>query len=172
MPELPEVETMRRGILPIVGSRVEDVRRARCTKRPILVAPRLDVFRRRAVGHSVTAVDRAGKRAFLESLHMLCVPTVYPEAKGLYLLEAMDAGVPVVQPRAGSFPELIEATGGGVLFEPNTPESLADALANLLDHDEDRVAMGRRGQARVRELFTAGVMARETWAVLEQCCGL
>ena len=62
MPELPEVETMRRGILPIVGSRIEDVRRARCAKRPILVAPRLDVFRRRAVGRFVTAVDRAGKR--------------------------------------------------------------------------------------------------------------
>ncbi len=117
----------------------------------------------------VGEVDRAGKRAFLDTLHLLCVPTVYPEAKGLYLLEAMDAGVPVVQPRAGSFPELIEATGGGVLFEPNTPESLADALADLMDSDEDRVAMGRRGQARVRELHTAGVMARQTWSVLEAC---
>ena len=64
-----------------------------------------------------------------------------------------------------------EATGGGVLFEPNTPESLADALADLMDSDEDRVAMGRRGQARVRKLHSAGVMARQTWAVLKRCCG-
>jgi len=62
VPELPEVETMRRGILPIVGSRVQDVRRPKCAKRPILIAPRIDVLRRRVVGHEIAAIDRVGKR--------------------------------------------------------------------------------------------------------------
>lgn len=62
MPELPEVETMRRGVLSIVGSRVADVRATRCRKRPILIQPSAAAIRRRAVGRRVTAVDRIGKR--------------------------------------------------------------------------------------------------------------
>ena len=62
MPELPEVETMRRGILGIVGSRVTDVERVACRRRPIEIAPRIDRFRRRAVGRFVTDVGRVGKR--------------------------------------------------------------------------------------------------------------
>ncbi len=62
MPELPEVETMRRGILGIVGSRVTDVERVACQRRPIAIAPRIDRFRQRAVGRRVTDVGRIGKR--------------------------------------------------------------------------------------------------------------
>jgi len=62
MPELPEVETMRRGIAGIVGSRIRDVRRPRSRLRPIKIAPRMSEFRRRAVGTLVTAADRVGKR--------------------------------------------------------------------------------------------------------------
>ena len=62
MPELPEVETMRRGILPIVGSRIEDLRAARCAKRPILIAPNAAAMRRRVLGRRIVAVDRVGKR--------------------------------------------------------------------------------------------------------------
>ncbi len=65
MPELPEVETMRRGIAKVVGSRITNVARPRCRRRPILIAPRIDVLRRRTVGTSITAVDRAGKRVVL-----------------------------------------------------------------------------------------------------------
>jgi formamidopyrimidine-DNA glycosylase len=62
MPELPEVETMRRGILGIVGSQIADLAWPRCTKKPIAVRPTKARFRARAVGQSVTAVDRIGKR--------------------------------------------------------------------------------------------------------------
>jgi formamidopyrimidine-DNA glycosylase len=65
MPELPEVETMRRGILGIVGSRVTDVERVACRRRPIEIAPRIDRFRRRAVGRFVTDVGRVGKRVIV-----------------------------------------------------------------------------------------------------------
>lgn len=62
MPELPEVETMRRGILGVVGSRITDVERVPCLRRPIEIAPRIDRFRRRAVGRVISDVGRVGKR--------------------------------------------------------------------------------------------------------------
>jgi formamidopyrimidine-DNA glycosylase len=62
MPELPEVETMRRGVAAIVGSRIDAVHLPRSTKRPILVAPEIRQFRRLAVGRTVAAVERIGKR--------------------------------------------------------------------------------------------------------------
>ena len=61
-------------------------------------------------------------------LDVLSVPTTYREPKGLYVLEALANGVPVVQPRHGSFPELIEATGGGLLVPPGDAHALASAL--------------------------------------------
>jgi len=66
MPELPEVETMRRGIAGIVGSRIRDVRRPRSRLRPIKITPRVSDFRRRVVGTRVEAVGRAGKRVVVE----------------------------------------------------------------------------------------------------------
>jgi len=66
MPELPEVETMRRGIAEIVGARIEDVRRPRARLRPIKITPRFGDFRRRVVGEQIVGVARAGKRVVVE----------------------------------------------------------------------------------------------------------
>jgi formamidopyrimidine-DNA glycosylase len=65
MPELPEVETMRRGVLGIVGGRIREVKRVACRRKPIEIVPRIDHFRRRVVGRTVQAVDRVGKRVVL-----------------------------------------------------------------------------------------------------------
>ncbi len=62
MPELPEVETMRRGVLGIVGTRVCDVYRPPCKLRAIAVSPRLPAFRRRVMDTTVQRIDRLGKR--------------------------------------------------------------------------------------------------------------
>ncbi|HZZ28398.1 MAG TPA: DNA-formamidopyrimidine glycosylase family protein [Pirellulales bacterium] len=65
MPELPEVETMRRGLLPLVGRQVAHVERPPCKRRPIAIRPRMDVFRRRVEGKNIVAIDRAGKRVVI-----------------------------------------------------------------------------------------------------------
>jgi formamidopyrimidine-DNA glycosylase len=65
MPELPEVETMRRGIAAIVGGEIRDARRARCRLKPIRVTPDARTLRRRVVGRRIVAVDRIGKRVVL-----------------------------------------------------------------------------------------------------------
>src|SRR5262249_6379996 len=73
-------------------------------------------------------IDRDAKFQMLAGLHAFCVPTNYHESKGLYVLEALAAGVPVVQPRHGSFPELVEDTGGGLLYDPDDDDGLTAAL--------------------------------------------
>ncbi len=110
-------------------------------------------------------VDRAAKIRFLQGIDVLSVPSRYVEPKGLYLLEAMANGVPVVQPRHGAFPEMIEATGGGLLFEPGKPESLADAIESLWrDRDEAR-EMGRRGAEGVARHYGVAHMAEKALEV-------
>jgi len=110
----------------------------------------------------------ADKVRFLQSVDVLSVPTTYREPKGLYILEAWANGIPVVQPHHGSFPELIEASSGGVLVEPNNPKALAEALHKILTDHDLRDRLGRAGESAVRERFTADAMARETVALLEQ----
>lgn len=113
-------------------------------------------------------LDLAGKTAFFRGLDVLSVPAVYPEAKGLYVLEAMAAGVPVVQPRAGSFPELVDATGGGLLYDPAEKGALVRALARLIDEPALRCRLAKSGQAAVAQQFTARQMAERTWQVYER----
>jgi glycosyltransferase involved in cell wall biosynthesis len=110
--------------------------------------------------------DREEKVRFLESLDVLSVPTTYQEPKGLYILEALACGVPVVQPRHGSFPELMEATQGGLLVMPNDARSLAEGLATLLRDDARRSELGTTGQRVVHERFTARTMAEATGQLL------
>ena len=76
------------------------------------------------------ALDREQKIDFLRGLDVFSVPTVYVEPKGLFLLEAMACGVPVVQPRHGAFPEMLAKTSGGILVEPDDTQSLAEGSTN------------------------------------------
>lgn len=115
----------------------------------------------------VGEVDREGKIRFLQSLDLLSVPTTYREPKGLFVLEALASGVPVVQPRHGAFPELIEATGGGLLVDPESPEDLARGIEALLLDPEKRRDLGRRGREAVHERFNDGVEAVHTLQVYE-----
>ena len=94
----------------------------------------------------VGEVDFQGKLDFLSSIDIFSVPTVYREPKGLSVLEALAAGVPVVQPRHGAFPELIEITGGGILVDPTSPAALAVGLRQLISDPERRQRLGRAGR--------------------------
>jgi len=107
-------------------------------------------------------LNRAEKIAFLQALDVFSVPAHYGEAFGLYLLEAMAAGVPVVQPRTAAFPEIIAATGGGVLCEPNDPKALASAIEELLLDPARANALGDAARKSVSEKFNAETMAHRT----------
>ena len=113
-------------------------------------------------------LDRQAKLEFLRSLSVLCVPALYSEAFGLYVVEALASGVPVVQPRAASFPELIEATGGGVLYEPGDVKALADAVEGLLADPENLRALGEAGRKAVWKDFSAERMAENIVRVCQE----
>ena len=104
-------------------------------------------------------LDRASKIEFLRSLDVLSVPSTYDEPKGIFLLEAMAGGTPVVQPRRGAFPEILEKTGGGILVEPDDASSLAQGIYRLWKDRELAAELGRRGAQGVREHYTAAHMA-------------
>jgi glycosyltransferase involved in cell wall biosynthesis len=116
----------------------------------------------------VEVPDRETKIRFLREIDVLSVPTVYREPKGIYVLEALAAGVPVVQPEHGAFPELIAATGGGRLVAPGDAEALAATLHELLLDDGARRELGRRGRAAVLARHDDEAMARETLQVWER----
>jgi glycosyltransferase involved in cell wall biosynthesis len=99
-------------------------------------------------------LDRDGKLAFLRSLDVLSVPATYDEPKGMFLLEAMGSGVPVVQPGRGAFVEMVERTGGGVLVPPDDPQRLADAFVDLSRDPATRRVLGDRAFHGVRAHYT------------------
>jgi len=113
----------------------------------------------------VESPDHASKVRFFQEIDILSVPTTYREPKGLYVLEALANGVPVVQPAHGSFPELVEATGGGLLVGPDDPADLARGLRRLLTDTGLRQELARKGKEVVFQRFTAERMADSTLEV-------
>jgi glycosyltransferase involved in cell wall biosynthesis len=118
--------------------------------------------------HYVGPLDRAAKIAFLQSLDLFCLPTVYRESKGLSVFEAWANAVPAVLPAHGAFPEMVADTGGGVLVAPNDPASLAAGLKRMLLDAPLAAECGRRAQRAVHERYNAEVMARRMMEVYEQ----
>jgi glycosyltransferase involved in cell wall biosynthesis len=112
------------------------------------------------------AVDRNGKLAFLQTLDVLSVPAPYDEPKGVFLLEAMASGVPVVQPRRGAFTKIVEKTGGGLLVAPDDPRALGDALFELWQDRAKASALGERGFQGVRAHYS---VAHSADRFLEVC---
>ncbi|MSU64207.1 MAG: glycosyltransferase family 1 protein [Pedosphaera sp.] len=113
-------------------------------------------------------VDHARKIEFLQGLTVFSTPALYGEAFGLYLIEALAAGVPIVQPRHAAFPEIIEATGGGILCEPGNAASLAGAIEFLVLDPTRAREMGERGRQAVREKFGIDQMAGKLVQLVKQ----
>jgi glycosyltransferase involved in cell wall biosynthesis len=109
--------------------------------------------------------DPAARRRFFCTLTLLSVPAPRGAAFGTYILESLAAGVPVVQPRLGSFPELVEGTGGGVLYEPNDAGTLARVLGDLLPDRGRRSELARKGRESVVKSFGLDTMARGLIAI-------
>ncbi|MCW5978634.1 MAG: glycosyltransferase family 4 protein [Bryobacteraceae bacterium] len=99
-------------------------------------------------------LTREEKIDFLQSLDVLSVPCTFDEPKGMFALEAMANGVPVVLPRRGAFPEIIENTGGGVLVEPDNPASLAEGIWSVLRDRDFAEQLRSAGYENVRKHYS------------------
>lgn len=118
------------------------------------------------------APDREDKIALLRTFDVFSVPTTYADPKGLFLLEAMANGLPVVQPRHGAFPEIIARTAG-VLVPPEEPDALADALYSLLKDRARAAGLGAAAAAGVRANYTVDRMAasaEQVYAKVTRAC--
>jgi glycosyltransferase involved in cell wall biosynthesis len=93
--------------------------------------------------------DREGKLRFYRSVDLFCLPTVYRESKGLPVYEAWAAGLPVVLPRHGAFPEMADRCGGAVLHEPHDSRSLAEAVARLIADPAQAAELAAAGHRAV-----------------------
>ena len=112
-------------------------------------------------------LNRPEKLHFLGNLSVFSVPTSFDDPKGLFLLEAMASGVPVVQPRRGAFTEIIETTGGGILVEPDNPEALSQGLLDIWQDPDRRRDLANRAFHGVREHYSMAQMAKNTEDVFQ-----
>ncbi len=106
--------------------------------------------------------EQADKVSFLQSLDILSVPAPYKEPKGIYVLEALACGVPVVQPAHGAYPEMVAATQGGLLFEPENVDDLAEKLCRLIVDSSKRDELITQGGSLVRECYSLEAMTNAT----------
>ncbi|MEA1952231.1 MAG: glycosyltransferase family 4 protein [Planctomycetota bacterium] len=106
-------------------------------------------------------LDRAGKIRFLQSLDAMCLPSLRAESKSLAVLEAWANGVPVVLPDHGPFPEMVEDTRGGLLYEADNPASLAARLKQMILEPAAAARYGRQAQEVVRQRYNAPLMAEK-----------
>ena len=113
-------------------------------------------------------LDRPQKIAFLQSLAVMSTPTVYRESKGLPVLEAWANGRPVVVPNHGAFPEMIAASGGGLLHRPLDAADLAERLATMLLDRAAAAAMGNSGRLAVETRYNNRMMATATRTLYER----
>ncbi|MBN2806382.1 MAG: glycosyltransferase family 4 protein [Prolixibacteraceae bacterium] len=115
----------------------------------------------RSFAHFWEGFEGTHRKNFLKRMQLMSVPVLNGEAFGIYLTEAMASGIPVVQPALGAFPEIVNTAGGGVIYEPNTPEALAKAWADLLDDPKKIEQLSNEARASVEKHFDINIQARE-----------
>jgi glycosyltransferase involved in cell wall biosynthesis len=108
---------------------------------------------------------------FLRGLDVLSVPATYDEPKGMFVLEAMATGVPVVEPRRGAFPEIVNRTGGGLLVQPDDPAALADGLLTVWRDPELAGRLSQSAWDGVRKHHAIETSAQQTLEAYEIAMG-
>ena len=113
-------------------------------------------------------IDHQHKLDYLRSLDVLCVPTTYRDPKGLFALEALAAGTPVLVTDHGAFPEMLQRHGGGWCIPPGNIDAIAERLKWIVEHREEAHQVGMQGQKSVLEQGDTLVMATQTIELLSQ----
>ncbi|MCX6302911.1 MAG: glycosyltransferase family 4 protein [Bacteroidia bacterium] len=99
------------------------------------------------------------KTEFFNNVDVISVPVRKYDGYGLYILEANSAGIPVVQPATGAFPEILEMTGGGITYSPDTVEELVAALLRMFTDNDLRNKLGNTGSTKVRSMLSLNKMS-------------
>ena len=97
--------------------------------------------------------ETEGLREYFKKVSVISVPVRNGEAFGIYLLEAMASGIPVIQPALGAFPEIVNSSGGGLIYSPNTPATLSETLQKLLSDSDAQNSLAFQARKGVEEKF-------------------
>jgi len=108
------------------------------------------------------------RNAFLEQVTLMSVPVKHGEAFGIYLTEAMAAGIPIVQPALGAFPEIVSGSGGGVIYPENTPQTLAETLNELLADKEKLRTLSANARQSIEKTFNIHALSKEMASIYQQ----
>jgi len=111
---------------------------------------------------------KAARQAFMRTISVLSCPASDGEAFGLFIIEAGACGVPVVQPDAGAFREVVELTGGGYIYDAADKTALVENLRRLLLNPDEARALGQRARGVVLDRFTSDAMAEKMCAIFAE----
>jgi len=106
--------------------------------------------------------------AFFGGLTVMSTPVEDGEAFGMHIIEAMSRGIPVVQPDVGAYPEIIGASGGGLLYNPEDKNGLTDALRTILTQPDHARQIGQQGYDHASKVFSVERMASDMIALYEE----
>jgi len=116
-------------------------------------------------------LDQRERVEFLKSLSVFAMPSRVEECRGVPCIEALACGVPIVVPRRGILPDIVERTGGGLVVPPDDPDALSDTIARLRDDPEMADQMGRKGREGVHEHYSGKAVAAASLRVYEEVMG-
>jgi glycosyltransferase involved in cell wall biosynthesis len=85
------------------------------------------------------------------------LPSLSYETFGYVALESFGVETPVVARRLGALREIVEESGGGLLFD--TEDELVDAVRQLAESPALRAALGRRGRESVETIWSETTQA-------------
>lgn len=108
------------------------------------------------------------KYDFFNSITVLSVPAIRKEAFGMYLIEAFASGVPVVQPNYGAYPEIINITKAGLLYQPNTAENLCKALKEILSDKNLYESLRNNALSEVETHFSSKIQIEKLISVYKK----
>jgi len=113
--------------------------------------------------------EEKGLREYFRKVSLISVPVRNGEAFGIYLLESMASGIPVVQPALGAFPEIVDKAGGGIIYETNTPSALSASLQKLLNDPDEMERLSHDGRSGVIKHFDIRKQSEDMIKVYESC---
>jgi len=154
--KLKENPKFRNTRLKVTGGRTSDDDK--------FISQQVDKLKRKGYQNDIEFIEDFRTESlgnFFEGLTLLSVPVLEGEAFGLYQIESLASGIPLVQPALGAFPEIIEATGGGVTYQPNTADALAKKLEEVLSNPEQIKQMSSNGLKAVNEKFNTSVLVQK-----------
>jgi len=99
-------------------------------------------------------------RKHMSTSDILCLPS-HKEGLPLCILEAMNAGLPIIASNVGSIPEAVINDKNGYLIEPGDTQALTKNLINLSQNQKLRIRMGAQSKIIYEEKFSISKMAEK-----------